>query len=162
MNSAMWLGVYAQIGALLLPVVCFASVGAVWAVQKKAFPADFVAQLATVFSTPALVFYTLMTTWLDNAQLLQVGLATLLGLGVAALLSALALRAMNLPARTLGPAVTFPNTGNLGLPIAQLVFGALQGIEWVNLVHVREQAACKSVSLAAGIPHHASRMRVAG
>ena len=45
MNSAMWLGVYAQIAALLLPVVCCASVRAVWAVQKKAFPADFVAHL---------------------------------------------------------------------------------------------------------------------
>jgi predicted permease len=28
-----------------------------------------------------------------------------------------------LPARTLEPAATFPNTGNLGLPIAQLAFG---------------------------------------
>ena len=46
--------------------------------------------------------------------------------------------------------------------LENLIKLGLQEIEWVNLVHFREQAACKSVFLAAGIPHHANRMRVAG
>ena len=123
MTGAAWLGVYAHLAMLLLPVVCCAAVGAVWTRGTQPFPAEFVATLATVVSTPALVFHTLMTTRLDNAQLLNVGAASLLGLAVAAGLSFLALRAMKLPAFTLGPAATFPNAGNLGLPIAHLAFG---------------------------------------
>lgn len=78
MTGGLWLGVYAHVATLLLPVVCCAGVGAVWGVRKLTYPAEFIAMLATVVSTPA---------------------------------------------RTLGPAATFPNTGNLGLPIAQLAFG---------------------------------------
>ena len=123
MTGGLWLGVYAHVATLLLPVVCCAGVGAVWDVRKLTYPAEFIAMLATVVCTPALVFHTVMTTRLDNAQLLEVGSATLLGLALAAVLSGLALRSLNMLARTLGPAATFPNTGNLGLPIAQLAFG---------------------------------------
>ena len=123
MTVGMWLDIYAHIATLLLPVVCCAGIGAVCGVRKLTYPAQFIAMLATTISTPALVFYTLMTTRLDNLQLLEVGSATLLGLGLAAVFSGLALRSLNMSARTLGPTVTFPNTGNLGLPIAQLAFG---------------------------------------
>ena len=123
MSGVAWLSVYAQISTLLLPVICCAAIGAVWAIKKRPYPAEFVATLATVVSTPALVFHTLMTTRLDNSQLLDIGGASLLGLAVAALLGAMGLRAMKLPVFTLGPAATFPNAGNLGLPIAQLAFG---------------------------------------
>ncbi|MDM0116414.1 AEC family transporter [Variovorax sp. J22R133] len=123
MRGSAWLGVYLRLATLLLPVICCAAVGAAWAIKKKAYPAEFVATLATVVSTPALVFYTLMTTRLDGAQLLEAGAASLLGLAVAGVLSGVALRSMQMPATTLGPAATFPNAGNLGLPIAQFAFG---------------------------------------
>lgn len=123
MSGVAWLSLYAQLSTLLLPVVSCAAIGAAWAIGKKPYPAEFIATLATVVSTPALVFHTLMTTKLGNAQLLEVGGASLLGLAVAALLGAIGLRALKLPVFTLGPAVTFPNAGNLGLPIAQLAFG---------------------------------------
>lgn len=123
MTGDAWLGVYLRLATLLLPVICCAAVGAAWAVRKKAYPAQFVATLATVVSTPALVFYTLVTTRLNDAQLLEAGGASLLGLAAAALLSSVALRSMKMPVATLAPAATFPNAGNLGLPIAQFAFG---------------------------------------
>jgi|APCry1669188970_1035186.scaffolds.fasta_scaffold00161_6 malate permease and related proteins len=123
MTVFLWLGVYAKMATLLLPVVCCTSIGAILGLRKQPYPADFIAMLATVVCTPALVFHTLMSTQLDNLQLLEVGTGTLLGLAFAAVFSAIALRSLSLPARTLGPALTFPNTGNLGLPIAQLAFG---------------------------------------
>jgi predicted permease len=123
MNAIAWLGIYVQLWTLLLPVICCAGIGAVWAIRKQAYPAEFIAMLATVICTPALVFHTLMTTKLDNTQLLQVGGASLLGLAVAGLLGAIALRALKFPVCTLGPSVTFPNAGNIGLPVAQLAFG---------------------------------------
>jgi predicted permease len=123
MTGGLWLSVYAHVATLLLPVVCCAGVGAAWGLRGLFYPAEFIATLATLVSTPALVFHTLSTTRLDNMQLLEVGSATLLGLALAAVLSGITLRSLNMPARTLGSAATFPNTGNLGLPIAQLVFG---------------------------------------
>ena len=124
-SEVAWLAIYAQLSTLLLPVICCAGIGAAWAIRKQAYPAEFIAMLATVVSTPALVFHTLMTTRLDNAQLLEVGSASLLGLAAAALLAAIGLRSLKLPVHTLGPAVTFPNAGNLGLPLAQMTFGEL-------------------------------------
>ena len=56
MTGGLWLGVYAHVATLLLPVVCRAGVGAVWGVRKRTYPADFIAMLATVVNTPALVF----------------------------------------------------------------------------------------------------------
>lgn len=116
MTGGLWLGVYAHVATLLLPVVCCAGVGAVWGVRKLTYPAEFIAMLATVVSTPALVFHTLMTTRLDNVQLLEVGSATLLGLALAAVFSGIALRSLNMPARTLGPRLRFPIPATSGFP----------------------------------------------
>ena len=80
----------------MLPVVRRVGVGAVWGVHKRTYPAEFIAMLATMVNTPALVFHTLMTTWLDNAQLLGVGSANLLGLALAAVFSGIALRSLNI------------------------------------------------------------------
>lgn len=89
-------GVYAHVATLLLPVVCRTGVGAVWGVRKRSYPAEFIAMLATVVNMLALVFHSLMTTRLDNAQLLGVGSATLLGLAVAAVFSGIALRSLHI------------------------------------------------------------------
>ena len=45
----------ADAGALLLPVVCCAGVDAVWGVCKLTYPAEFIARLAAVVSTPVAV-----------------------------------------------------------------------------------------------------------
>ncbi len=123
MTGLGWLATYAQIALLLLPVACCASIGAFCARSRTTYPGEFVAYMATVVSTPALVFHTLVTTKLDDARLLEVGFATLLGLAIAAIASACSLRALKLPVRTFTAAATFPNAGNLGLPVAYLAFG---------------------------------------
>lgn len=123
MTGQGWLAAYAHIASLLLPVACCASIGAFWARSGKSYPGEFVAHLATVVSTPALVFHTLVATKLDDARLLEVGAAALVGLAVAAAASSCALAVFKLPVRTLTAAATFPNAGNLGLPVAYLVFG---------------------------------------
>lgn len=74
MTGLGWLAAYAHIVLLLLPVACCAGVGAFWARSGKSYPGEFVAQLATVVSTPALLFHTLVTTKLDDARLLEIGL----------------------------------------------------------------------------------------
>jgi hypothetical protein len=121
------LTLYLRVAALLLPVVACASVGSYWAWKKKPFPAEFISVLAANFTTPALVFHTLLTTPLSGQALLQAGAATVLGFLLAAALAAVALRLLKLPVLALLPAAVLPNAGNLGLPMAQLAFGA-QGL----------------------------------
>lgn len=114
---------YGKVALLLLPVFTCASVGAVWAVKKKSYPGEFISVLVTTVATPALVFHTLVTTRLNDALLLQVLAAALLGLALMALIATILLRLAQLPVLALVPTATFPNTGNLGLPLAQLAFG---------------------------------------
>lgn len=123
MSAANWLTLYVRIGALLLPVIACAAIGAWWGLKKRTYPGEFVGMLVTTIATPSLIFHTLLTTRMDAAQLLQVGSAAVLGLAVAALVSAIALRTVRLPVLPLLPTATVPNSGNLGLPIAQLAFG---------------------------------------
>ncbi|SNS87635.1 hypothetical protein SAMN06265795_10877 [Noviherbaspirillum humi] len=120
---SMLLHVYSSVLAMLLPVFACAGVGAEWARRKLAYPGTFVSALVTSVAVPALVFNTLTTTRLENKTLLTVVLAAAAGIAVMAALSAVMLRLRGLPVRTLVPTCTFPNAGNLGLPLSQFAFG---------------------------------------
>lgn len=117
------LAFYLSTLALLAPLIACVAIGLVWSRRKLPFSATFLALLVTSVTTPALVFHTLVTTPLDNVILLEIGGVTVLALAVAATLCALALRLLRLPVRELLQTATFPNAGNLGLPMAHLAFG---------------------------------------
>ena len=123
MSGFVWVTQYAQVIGLLLPVFVCAGIGAGWALMKKTYPNEFISVLVTSVTTPALVFHTIVSTELDDALLLQILLATLLAIAVMAGFGAIMLRMARLPVITLLPTATFPNAGNLGLPIAHLAFG---------------------------------------
>ncbi len=123
MNQLQLAQAYWQLAAQLLPVIVCTGIGVYWGVRKKAYPAEFVSNLAISIATPSLVFYTLVSTQLDNATLSKVALATLLLIVIMALIAAALLRLLQLPVLFLLPCATFPNAGNLGLPMSQLAFG---------------------------------------
>ncbi|NLC37452.1 MAG: AEC family transporter [Alcaligenaceae bacterium] len=118
-----WLAQYLSILALLLPVFVCVGIGAIWGFRKLAYPGEFISLLVTSITTPALVFNTLVTTQLNDALLLQILNAALLGLVVACLCGAVLLYVLRLPVLALLPSTMFPNAGNLGLPVALLAFG---------------------------------------
>jgi len=118
-----WLAQYAHIMGLLLPVFVCAAIGVAWALKKKTYPNEFVSTLVTSVTIPALVFHTILTTELDDTLLLQVVSVTVLALVIMATFAAVMLTIMRLPVLSLLPTATFPNAGNLGLPVAQLAFG---------------------------------------
>lgn len=109
--------------ALLAPLMACVGVGLYWSRRKLPFSANFLAMLVTSVTTPALVFHTLVSTPLDNAVLLEIGGVTVLALTITALLCGLTLRLLRMPVRDLLQTATFPNAGNLGLPLAHLAFG---------------------------------------
>jgi len=117
------LAAYPALLAQLLPVLCCAGMGFYWGKMGKTFPSDFVSHVAISFATPALVFYTLVTTGLDNELLLKVGGAAMVSVLVMALFAVILLKTARLPILFLLPCATFPNAGNLGLPIAQMTYG---------------------------------------
>jgi len=108
----------------MLPLVVCGLVGFVWGKRGIAYPSAFVSTLVTYVAIPLLVFHTLMTTPLDaDALLLILGVSTVALLGAALLVAGL-LWVFRLPVAALGQTAWMPNAGNLGLPMATLVFGA--------------------------------------
>lgn len=108
----------------MLPLVVCGLVGFVWGKRGIAYPSAFVSTLVTYVAIPLLVFHTLMTTPLDaDALLLILGVSTVSLLGAALFVAGL-LWVFRLPVAALGQTAWMPNAGNLGLPMATLVFGA--------------------------------------
>lgn len=79
--------------------------------------------LAMLVGTPSLVFSTLTKTELSSTLLLQVSLGAFCVCLCAIAFALLALKFLRLEPRTFLPALTMPNSGNLGLPLVLLAFG---------------------------------------
>ena len=118
-----WIALYLKLAAVLTPVVACVAVGSLWGLRGNDFPGQFVGKFTVGVTVPALAFHTLVTTGLDDAILIQVGLITVVGLALCAVFGAIVLRVLGLPAASLTPATIYPNAGNLGLPVAALAFG---------------------------------------
>lgn len=110
--------------ARLLPILLCGLAGFVWGKRGLAYPTAFVSTLVTYLAIPALVFHTLMTTPLEADALMWILGVSTLALLLAAVLTAGLLRLFRLPVAALGQTAWMPNAGNLGLPMAALVFGA--------------------------------------
>lgn len=115
--------IYFSILSLLAPVMVVIGVGTAWGKLDHAFPTQFVTVLTTSVTTPALVFNTLVTTQLSNEIMASVAGATILALALCMGVSALSLKLCKLPVRKLLQTTSFPNAGNLGLPVTYLAFG---------------------------------------
>jgi len=111
----------------ILPLVVCGLVGFIWGKRDIAYPTAFVSTLVTYVAIPMLVFHTLMTTPLEAQALVIVLGASAAALLVGALIVAVLLRLFGLPVCALVQTAWIPNAGNLGLPMATLVFGA-QGL----------------------------------
>jgi malate permease and related proteins len=107
----------------LLPMIVCVGAGFVWGRRAQPYPTSFVSTLVTYIAIPALVFYTLMTTPLGADEMTWVLGVSTVALLLGGALVALILRLFNLPGQALGQTAWIPNAGNLGLPMAELVFG---------------------------------------
>jgi predicted permease len=107
----------------ILPVFIMAILGFALAKTGRAMDGGTTAFLVATVGTPALVFSNLATTPFDPATVGSLATATAAAISLYLVVGAIALKTAGLKLRTYLPSLAFPNSGNLGLPLALYAAG---------------------------------------
>jgi len=114
---------FIELLSIVAPVFACAALGFAWARSGKKIDTATLSDLVLYVGAPCLIFHTLVTTEVDRAVLARMSGLTLSLIASVVVANAVALRVIGYPVRTyLGP-LTFPNTGNLGIPVCLFAFG---------------------------------------
>jgi predicted permease len=113
----------ADIVAVIAPVFVIAALGYGWARAKLPFDGSFVTTFMINVATPCLVFSTLARLRFEGAELATMLLASIACMALAAAIGAAVLRLFRLSLQVYLPALTFPNAGNMGMPLCLFAFG---------------------------------------
>ncbi|WP_419797036.1 MAG: AEC family transporter [Terasakiella sp.] len=114
---------FSEIFSILAPVFVCVGIGYGWSKSGRAFDTPMVTTIVTYFATPCLVFYALAKVELDTSYLWDMGIAALAANIAFTLIGAAVLALFKLPQRAFLQALTWPNVGNVGLPLCLLAFG---------------------------------------
>jgi predicted permease len=114
---------FSEIFSILAPVFVCVGIGYGWSKSGRAFDTAMVTTIVTYFATPCLVFYALAKVELDISHLWDMGIAALAANIAFTVIGAAVLAAFKLPQRAFLQALTWPNVGNVGLPLCLLAFG---------------------------------------
>ena len=107
----------------MLPVVLTTAVGFVWSRWGHPLNSKDVTELVGNVATPCLIVSTFQSSKLSFEALGAMAGATALCILLFAAIGAVILRAAGLSLRTFLPSISFPNAGNLGLPLSLYAFG---------------------------------------
>ncbi|AJD47766.1 AEC family transporter [Isoalcanivorax pacificus W11-5] len=126
----------AQIFGIIAPVLVCVLIGFVWVRRGRPFDTGMVSSLVMYIGAPCLIVATLSAVSLSQAALLEV--AALYGavLVLTALAALAVIRLSGVSLRVYFTAMTFPNVGNMGLPLCLLAFGEqglVLGLAWFML-----------------------------
>jgi len=113
----------AELFKIIFPVFACAGIGYAWAKLNRPFDTNLVSNLVTNVGAPALILSTLADVELDPAAFGTMALAALVALVVFLGVSYLILKMAGMSQRVFLPAMSFPNCGNLGLPLCLFAFG---------------------------------------
>ncbi|WP_448206788.1 AEC family transporter [Azospirillum sp. sgz302134] len=111
------------IAAVVVPVFLIAALGYGWSRAKLPYDSAFITTFAINVSTPCLVFASLVRLTIGGEELLTMALASVGCMFLAGLLATPVLLAFRLPLRVYLPALSFPNGGNMGIPVCLFAFG---------------------------------------
>lgn len=117
------LALLADVTAVVAPVFLIAALGYGWARAKLPFDGTFVTTFMINVATPCLVLATLVRMRFEAGALATMASASLACLALAAIVATPLLLALRLPLRVYLPALTFPNAGNMGMPLCLFAFG---------------------------------------
>lgn len=112
-----------KIAAIIAPLFLCAGIGFVWGRLKRPFNTEMVTGLAQTLGLPALIFSTLTQLQVSPAAFGEMAAVYSLALLAMLAISAAILWLARLDQRSYLPALTFPNSGNMGLPICLFAFG---------------------------------------
>lgn len=113
----------AGIAAVVVPVFIVAALGFGWNRAKLPYDSAFITTFSLNISTPCLVFSSLSALKLGGDQMLTMTIASIGSMGISALGGFIVLTILRQPLRVYLPALSFPNSGNLGLPVCLFAFG---------------------------------------
>jgi len=107
----------------IVPVFIMAALGFALAKTGRAMDGGTTAFLVATVGTPALVFLNLATTTYNPELVRNLASATAIAISFYLAVGAIALTLAGLKLRTYLPSLAFPNSGNLGLPLALYAAG---------------------------------------
>ncbi len=128
-----------KIWAVMAPVLACAGVGYFWGRAGRPFDTRMVSALVTSVATPCLIVATLGKSDLDLAALARIAGLFVAVMALTGAAAWLLIRLSGRPPRVFLPALTFPNTGNMGLPLCLLAFGEhglALALAWMMLTSV--------------------------
>ena len=109
--------------AAVVPVLIAVLIGYALAKAGQPFDSKTIGFLVGTIGTPVLVFNSLAKTTVDPTILGIIMLATVCAISCFLVIASIVLTLCGLSLRTYLPSLSFPNTGNLGLPLAFYAFG---------------------------------------
>ncbi|MDA0229848.1 MAG: AEC family transporter [Proteobacteria bacterium] len=107
----------------IFPVVACAGLGYLWARFDQPFDTHIVTRLVGHIGAPCLIFSTMVGIQGMSGQIAEMALSAVAVLLAFAAVAATILYFAKLPMRTYLAPVTFPNAGNIGLPLCLFAFG---------------------------------------
>ena len=114
---------FSVIASILAPIFICVFIGFFWSKKGLSFDTDLITSLVTYLGTPCLIFYSLSSVHLLPNTLLSIGLAALLANIAFIIIGALILALFKLPYRVYLQSLSWPNVGNIGLPLCLFAFG---------------------------------------
>ena len=112
-----------QIFTIIAPVLVMAFIGFVWVRLRMPFDNNTITDIIINIGAPCLLFSTLLIRRPEPAALAEIAAVAFAMLAIVGVLAAVVLKLARLELRTYWPALVFPNTGNMGLPLCFLAFG---------------------------------------
>ncbi|MCK4939882.1 MAG: AEC family transporter [Rhodospirillaceae bacterium] len=113
-----------QLFTIVVPVFVCAAIGFFWAKSGRHYDTEMVTSLVSSIGVPALVLSTLLTVDIDISALAEMAGATVGVLVFMTGVSFALIKVMGYSVRAFLPALVFPNTGNVGIPLSLFAFGA--------------------------------------
>ncbi len=108
---------------VIAPVLICASIGFYWAKSGRPFHMETVTGLVTNIGAPTLIFSTLINLKMELSSFLEFGLLALYSLIAFLVIGIAILKSLRMNVRDYLPALAFPNTGNMGVPLCLFAFG---------------------------------------
>ena len=112
-----------ELFAIVAPLFICAGLGFLWAKRDWPFDTAMVTPLAMNIAVPCLAFASISTLKVDAATFGELALAIIVAFAGFMVIGTAVLKVSGLSVRTYLPSLSFPNVGNMGLPICLFAFG---------------------------------------